>query len=108
MIVMLEWLWGMAALMLGGFGARVWYRARQRKRAAARRRVEAPNSHYSSAGVRNQEDRERWGSIDLRVLHPLNGEEVMRLLRRIDADGIGSISSKDRMFLDNMTLPRRG
>jgi hypothetical protein len=72
------------------------------------RRVEAPNSHYSSQGVRNQEDRERWGGIKVRSLHPLNQEEVERLLQVVDAEGIKSLSGKDRMFLDNMTMPRMG
>jgi hypothetical protein len=103
------WLSGLTmAMVVGGFGLRLWFRTRRRRRIASRRRVEAPNSYYSAPGVRNQEDRERWGSIDLRRLHPLNQEEVDRLLRRIDDDGIHAISPKDRLFLDNMTLPRMG
>lgn len=94
--------------VVGGFGLRLWYRAWKRRKAAALRRVEAPNSHYSSAGVRNLEDRERWGSINRRVLHPLNQEEVERLLVVLDADGILALSGKDRLFLDNMTVPRMG
>jgi hypothetical protein len=69
--------------------------------------VEAPNSHYSSRGVRDREDRERWGRIDLSRLHPLNRDEVRRLLAVVDIDGVGALSSKDRVFLDNMTRPRR-
>jgi hypothetical protein len=33
-------------------------------------RNEVPNSHCSSAGVRNLKDRERWGNINRVVLHP--------------------------------------
>jgi hypothetical protein len=51
-------------------------------------------------------DRERWGRIDLRKLHPLNRDEVLRLLEMADADGVGELSSRDRVFLDNMALPR--
>lgn len=70
--------------------------------------MERPNSHYSSTGVRNQVDRERWGGINVGGLHPLNRDEVYRLLTVIDHEGINALSSKDRMFLDNMTLPRIG
>lgn len=70
--------------------------------------MEAPNSHYSSAGVRNLEDRERWGNINRVVLHPLNQEEVERLLVVLDVDGIRALSGRDRLFLENMTVPRMG
>jgi integrase len=99
------------ALLVGitiGVVTRVWYRAWRRRRTAERRRVEAPNSHYSSQGVRNQEDRERWGRINRRKLHPLNRDEVERLLDVVDQEGIKAISRKDRLFLDNMTIPRLG
>lgn len=85
---------------------RMWYRERRRRKIAENRRVEAPNSVYSSAGVRSQEDRERWGDINLVTLHPLNQDEVTRLLDVVDADGVKSLSSSDRLFLDNMTLSR--
>lgn len=105
-----EWTMGLVAvaLVLASMTWRTAYRVRRRRRATARRRVEAPNSHYSSLGVRNQEDRERWRSIEVHRLHPLNQEEVERLLRRIDRDGVQTLSAKDRLFLDNMTLPRMG
>lgn len=87
---------------------RLWLKERRRRIMATRRRIEAPNSHYSSAGVRNLEDRERWGTIDVGGLHPLNREEVQRLLYVVDSDGISALSRKDRLFLDNMTVPRLG
>lgn len=93
-------------LVVGGVGLRLWVRRWKERRIAARRRVEAPNSHYSSVSVRQQEDRERWGGIDVERLHPLNRDEVLRLLEIVDADGVGILSTKERLFLDNMTLPR--
>jgi len=95
-------------LIASGVGFRLWVRRWREQRVAARRRVEQPNSHYSSVGVREQEDRERWGSIDAQYLHPLNQEEVTRLLGVIDVDGVGVLSMRERLFLDNMTLPRLG
>jgi hypothetical protein len=99
------------ALLVGvvlGVVLRIMYRSWRKRRVAARRVVEMPNSHYASEGVRNQEARERWGRINQRRLHPLNRDEVQRLLDMVDHEGIQVLSSKDRHFLDNMTLPRLG
>lgn len=101
------WIPAVAALVATGVALRLWYTGWRRRRIASRRRVEGPNSSYSSQGVRNHEDRERWGRIDLAGLHPLNRDEVQRLLSVLDAQGIAALSSKDRLFLDNMTLERR-
>jgi hypothetical protein len=101
------WIPAVAALVATGVALRLWYTGWRRRRIAARRRVEAPNSQYSSQGVRNYEDRERWGRIDLTRLHPLNRDEVQRLLDVVDAQGIAALSTKDRLFLDNMALERR-
>jgi hypothetical protein len=98
----------MVVLLLGSVTVSAMSRAHRRKTLATKRRVEAPNSHYSSLGVRHQEDRERWRGIDLGRLHPLNQEEVERLLGRVEANGVQALSPKDRLFLDNMTLPRAG
>ena len=97
-----------AAAVVSGIALRIWYRRWRQRRIEANRRVEAPNSHYSSQGVRNQEDQERWQDINLGKLHPLNRDEVLRLLEVVDEDGVSSLSPKDRLFLDNMTLPRMG
>ncbi len=92
----------------GGFGLRFWLVKRRRRRAAASRRIEAPNSHYSSQGVRDREDRERWAQIDLSRLHPLNRDEVERLLHLVDTSGVRVLSGKERRLLDRMTHPRLG
>lgn len=103
------WVFGLVmAMVMGGVAMRAAWVARRQRSRAEKRRVEAPNSHYSSLGVRNQQDRERWGSIELDRLHPLNQEEVERLLRQIDSDGVDTLGDRERLFLDNMTLPRMG
>lgn len=102
------WIPAFVLFVVGAVGVRLWYRSWRARRIAARRRVEKPNSHYSSEGVRNQEDRERWGRINIGRLHPLNRDEVQRLLDVVDDEGIEALSSKDRLFLDNMTVPRMG
>lgn len=95
-------------LVAGGVWLRLWLRSLRRQRIAARRRVEAPNSHYASLGVRQIEDRERWGRIDVQHLHPINREEVTRLLAIVDESGVTVLSARERLFLDNMALPRLG
>jgi transposase len=93
-------------LIASGVGFRLWLRRLREQRIAKRRRVEAPNSQYSSLLVRQLEDRARWGRIVGERLHPLNRHEVERLLQIADADGVGVLSSRERLFLDNMTIPR--
>lgn len=105
---MSSWLPPLLVGIVLGVVFRMWLIAWRRRRMAARRRVELPNSAYSAPGVRNQEDRDRWGGIDVRRLHPLNRDEVQRLLDVVDREGIHALSSKDRHFLDNMTIPRIG
>ena len=105
-LVMSFWIPTLVAVVMTGVASRLWYRNWRRKKIVESRRIEQPNSHYSSTGVRNQEDRERCGDIRVRGLHPLNQEEVERLLEVVDADGVSSLSGRDRLFLDNMTLPR--
>lgn len=101
------WIPAVAALVATGVALRLWYTGWRRRRVGSRRRVEAPNSAYSSQGVRNHEDRERWSRIDLSRLHPINRDEVERLLDVVDAQGIAALSPKDRLFLDNMGIERR-
>jgi hypothetical protein len=96
-----------AGVITGSLGFAAWYARRRRRRAEGKRRVEAPNSHYSSRGVRERDDRERWARIDQSHLHPLNRDEVRRLLALADVNGVATLSAKDRAFLDNMTRPRR-
>ena len=102
------WISAALAVVLGGVLLRLRYQGNKQRRIAARRRVERPNSHYASEGVRNQQDRERWGRINLPKLHPINQDEVERLLVLVDADGVHVLSPRDRLFLDNMTVPRLG
>jgi hypothetical protein len=98
----------LAGLAVGGLGIAAWFASRRRRHEASARRVEAPNSHYASRGVVERDDRERWSGIDLARLHPINQDEVRRLLSMADVDGVAVLTGKDRVFLDNMTRPRRG
>jgi hypothetical protein len=100
---MVFWIGAFFLGAVGAFGIRLWYRRFRARRVAEKRIVEKPNSFYSSALVKNQVDRERWGGLDLGKLHPINREEVERLLAVADVQGLDSLSAKDRLFLENMT-----
>lgn len=49
---------------------------------------------------------DRWRSIDPANLHPVNREELAKILAKLDALGPGSLSSDDRAFLDRFAPPR--
>lgn len=89
-------------------GLRFLYRRWRTRRIASRRKVELPNSHYSSRLVQNQLDRDRWQDLNLSRLHPVNREEVERLLGMVDALGVDSLSPRERVFLDHLTSLRFG
>ncbi len=93
------------AVLVSSFAVHMWHQESKRRGLPEGRWADAHNSPGSSSGVHSREDRERWGDIDLEELHPLNRDEVRRLLDLLDADGAGSLSARDRLFLDNMTLP---
>jgi hypothetical protein len=100
---MSTWLLAVFASVLAGIGLRLWFRRWKRARIAARRIVEKPNSHYSSVIVQNRIARQRWGQVDLDRIHPVNREEVERLLALADIQGPEALSPRERLFLETMT-----
>ncbi len=99
---MAMWIAVASAALIGGIGVRLGYQRWRRRTIAARRVVEKPNSFYASQGVRALEDRERWGAIELSELHPLNREEVARLLDAVAREGVEVLTQRDRVFLDSL------
>jgi hypothetical protein len=65
--------------------------------------VEKPNSYYSSAIVKHQVDQERWRTVNLDRIHPVNREEVERLLAVAQVQGPQALSNRERLFLETMT-----
>jgi hypothetical protein len=99
---MVTWI---SALLLAtglGVGLGIRHRLRRHELRARHRRVEQPNSHYAAPGVQRLIDRERWARIPLEQLHPLNRDEVHRVLRLVDGVGPDVLSDRERRFLDNM------
>jgi hypothetical protein len=97
------WLAGLVFGIAGLVALRVGYRRWRARRIALRRIVEQPNSFYASALVRSQVDRARWRRIDLVRVHPVNREEVERLLGVADTLGASALSPRERQFLDTLT-----
>lgn len=48
-------------------------------------------------------DTERWRAIRLEELHPINREEVERVLLKLEAYGVSSLTPDERAFLDRMS-----
>lgn len=80
---------------------------RRVKRMEPKRRVEAPNSEYRSRYVEDIEARERWERLDLDRMHQVNRTEVERILSKIKAASIRSVSEADRAFLERMVEAER-
>lgn len=80
---------------LGGYGGAFLYlKWLERKRGEFRRKVMA-------APVATTERVEQWHTIDRARIHEVNREEVNRILDKISAQGIGSLTPQERIFLSN-------
>ena len=86
---------------LGGYvGAFLYLRWIDRRSGARqfREAVRAPAPHAKEA-------LERWRSIDTRSIHEVNRQEVDRILDKIGATGLGSLTAQERTFLSNFVPP---
>lgn len=59
-------------------------------------------NHTSSAGMPDREVIGRWKGLDLAGLHEINRGEFEKLMAQVDAQGVASLSTDDRQFLDRM------
>jgi hypothetical protein len=76
-----------------------------RSRTAATDRVVA--EARAARHVLEMEARERWRELDTDLLHPVNREEVVRLLARLDGVSGRSLSAQEKEFLDRMVESER-
>jgi membrane associated rhomboid family serine protease len=86
---------------LGGFlGAWVFLKIAERHSAAAKFQARAAVVPNKSAG---QQDLARWRRIRADQLHPLNREELDRVLDKISSSGLDSLTAQERAFLDRFS-----
>jgi membrane associated rhomboid family serine protease len=80
---------------LGGYvGAYAYLKWLDRKRTTFKRRVE-------NAPTEANERVAGWRKVDLARVHEVNRDEVNRILDKISARGIDSLTEKERLFLSN-------
>lgn len=78
-------------------------RAMRRHLTPKQRVVEPPNSAFASELVRHRERAARWSGIEAVRLHPVNRQEVERLLKVVSASGVSALSERDLVFLDHLS-----
>jgi membrane associated rhomboid family serine protease len=84
---------------LGGYlGAWLYLRWLERSRTSFKRKAAAA----SPTATRRVE---AWRKIDLKTVHEVNRDEVNRILDKISAQGIGSLTPQERTFLSNFVPP---
>jgi membrane associated rhomboid family serine protease len=85
---------------LGGFvGAFLYLKWIERRPALAAWRAKAAIVPPPSA----LPDLERWKRIDAQALHPVNREEYVRVMTKVGAQGIASLTPSEREFLDRFS-----
>jgi hypothetical protein len=86
---------------LGGFvGGFLFLKIAETRSPAARFRAKAALVQKKSADV---QDLSRWRAIRGDELHPLNREELNRILDKISGSGLASLTPDERAFLDRFS-----
>ncbi len=86
---------------LGGYvGAYLYLKWLERR--SGSRRFQA---QLSAPPPQARESLTRWKSIDTRGIHEVNREEVNRILDKINASGLSSLTPQERTFLSNFVPP---
>ena len=84
---------------LGGYaGAFLYLKWLDRKRGSFKRKIEAPPPEAARK-------LDSWKNIDRSRIHEVNREEVDRILDKISAQGIGSLTAQEKIFLSNFVPP---
>jgi len=85
---------------LGGFLYLKWWEHRS---PAARFRAKARPVAARRRGGGSASDVRRWGEIKREDMHPVNREELDRVLDKISAKGISSLTDDERAFLERFS-----
>ena len=89
---------------LGGLAVGAGYlRWRDWHAGKGRRDFQRKVDHTSSLHRSDGDTARRWMAIDVESMHELNRREIEDLLARVANDGVKSLSSEERQFLDRMS-----
>ena len=84
---------------LGGFAGALLYLLFLERRQGARRFKQAATPKVPESALGN------WKSVDRESIHAVNREEVDRILDKISASGLASLTPQERQFLSNFVPP---
>ncbi len=84
---------------LGGFLYLKWW---ERRSPAAQFRAKAKPKPKSKAG-NSAADIKRWQSIRREDMHPVNNEELDRILDKVSSDGVSGLTRDEREFLERFS-----
>ena len=84
---------------LGGFLYLLWW-DRQSPAARFKAKAQAPVRRGSGS---SGSDFKRWQRINRDGMHPVNQEELDRILDKISATGMGSLTDEERDFLERLS-----
>ena len=84
---------------LGGFAGALLYLLFLERRQGARRFKQAATPKVPESVLGN------WKSVDRESIHAVNREEVDRILDKISASGLASLTPQERQFLSNFVPP---
>jgi membrane associated rhomboid family serine protease len=84
---------------LGGFAGALLYLLFLERRQGARRFKQTATPKVSESSLGN------WKNVDRGSIHSVNREEVDRILDKISASGLASLTPQERQFLSNFVPP---
>ena len=84
---------------LGGFAGALLYLLFLERRQGARRFKQAATPRVAESALGN------WRNVDRSSIHAVNREEVDRILDKISASGLASLTPQERQFLSNFVPP---
>ena len=84
---------------LGGFAGALLYLLFLERRQGARRFKQAATPRVAESALGN------WRNVDRGSIHSVNREEVDRILDKISASGLASLTPQERQFLSNFVPP---
>jgi membrane associated rhomboid family serine protease len=88
---------------LGGFAGGWLFLAWHRRRARSWHQQSPVTATIQRMAEQVRQDTDRWKTIALDQLHPINREEVERVLQKLETVGASGLTQDERAFLDRMS-----